>query len=237
MSAGCLLCYAVDDHEAAPIRRLFTPDELRTEILLESETFAVILDIAPVSPGHMLLVTQGHCSSFGALNRAALQQAEGILPVLSRALYRAYSRSVVIFEHGAADAAHRGGGCIDHAHLHIVPSDVQLSSSFQGTPASALEALEELARFDSQEYLYVKDGDGAKVFAVRELVSQHTRRLMVRAHGQDIPWNWREHLAPDRIDATRARLRETLRVLVPILLEEVQHASLSTRWSSPYGGP
>lgn len=92
-------------------------------IVYEDENVFITPDVAPVLKGHFLIVSKEHINSFGNGSKdvfLSLQKAEEIL---AEKVY--CQKQVLFFEHGAV-ISHTAGGCIDHAHLHAIPLEIDI---------------------------------------------------------------------------------------------------------------
>lgn len=83
-------------------------------ILLESDSFFLIADHAPLIEGHMLLVPKAHFTCYGALPPALDEEFWRLKAAAEEFLGRAY-RPPVFFEHGIFRQT------VFHAHLHCFP--------------------------------------------------------------------------------------------------------------------
>ncbi len=87
-------------------------------VFLESDNFLAIYNIAPVLPGHALVIPREHITSFISLNRK--QRAE-FLDTTTRAiriLLKAFHTDA--FDLSVQEKP-EAGQTIEHFHLHIVP--------------------------------------------------------------------------------------------------------------------
>jgi hypothetical protein len=100
-------------------------------------------------------------------------------------------------EHGAMNRCQRGGSCIDHAHLHLMPLAADLypilSERFS---FGELGSISELRRFkDAQtSYLYYQR-EGLRSHGVglsQDVPSQLLRRIACQALGEPELWDWRD---------------------------------------------
>jgi len=93
---------------------------------------ALAADAAPLLPGHALLFTTSHLPSFAASSPAQMVAAEEVLQRLC-GLGRYAAGAVLVFEHGTTEAT-GGSGCVDHAHIHILPIPDPLSERIEPEP-------------------------------------------------------------------------------------------------------
>jgi hypothetical protein len=99
-------------------------------------------------------------------------------------------------EHGAINRCQRGGACIDHAHLHLMPLPADLypvlSERFS---FGELGSISEVRRFKDAQvpYLYYQ-GEGLRSYGVglsQDVPSQMLRQIACQALGTPELWDWR----------------------------------------------
>jgi histidine triad (HIT) family protein len=86
--------------------------------VLETDRAIAFLDILPVNPGHVLLVTRAHHATLADLPDELASHAASLLPRLCRAVRDATGAAGfnVVVNNGRA-----AGQTIDHVHWHIIP--------------------------------------------------------------------------------------------------------------------
>ena len=86
--------------------------------VLETEHAVALLDIHPVNPGHVLIVTRAHHAHLADLPESIAAHASSLLPRLCRVIRAATGANGlnVIVNNGRA-----AGQTIDHVHWHIIP--------------------------------------------------------------------------------------------------------------------
>lgn len=86
--------------------------------VLETEHAVALLDIHPVNPGHVLIVTRAHHAHLADLPESIAAHAASLLPRLCRVIRAATGADGlnVIVNNGRA-----AGQTIDHVHWHIIP--------------------------------------------------------------------------------------------------------------------
>ena len=202
--AQCLFCR---------IRRKPAPQRAwHDQILAEVDGLAVLPGLGAQRVGYLLIVPQPHVFSFGEMSTTELGRVERLLDILTTALEHAYGPTVV-FEHGACANGGRGGNCIDHAHLHVVPTAAPLLDlALQERPFSALAGIAELRRFADNPYLalrsqnrqwYGASGVGAE--------GQYFRRFIGRALARPHDWDYTISPAYETVAATIAGVRPIFR--------------------------
>jgi bis(5'-adenosyl)-triphosphatase len=96
----------------------FCNPKIRECVFLESGNFLAVYNIAPVLPGHSLIIPRDHITSFIALNQ---QQRTEFLETTTRAvriLLKAFHTDA--FDLSVQEKP-EAGQTIEHLHLHIVP--------------------------------------------------------------------------------------------------------------------
>jgi histidine triad (HIT) family protein len=92
--------------------------EIPSARVLETDHAIALLDIFPVNPGHVLLVTRAHYATLADLPEELAAHAASLLPRLCRAVRSATAANGlnVIVNNGRA-----AGQTIDHVHWHVIP--------------------------------------------------------------------------------------------------------------------
>lgn len=86
--------------------------------VLETDQAVALLDINPVNPGHVLLLTRAHHPTLSELPEELAAHTASLLPRLCRAVREATGANGlnVIVNNGRA-----AGQTIDHVHWHVIP--------------------------------------------------------------------------------------------------------------------
>jgi ATP adenylyltransferase len=120
----CMFC---NENYAHLFRLLFGNFNLNHLIIYKTPNFVVLPDIAPLVEGHLLIISLTHFLCFGNLPDDHFKEFEEIKDYITQLLTKTYTRHI-FFEHGPA-LPKRAGCCIDHAHIHCVPAETDLSST------------------------------------------------------------------------------------------------------------
>lgn len=209
---SCLLCDVLRSSPDVPFRRLFSVEDAATEILLQTDNFAVVADSAPQVEGHCLAVSKTHVKSTAGVGPAALSELAQLVERAERVLSPHFG-PCCLFEHGSGNEA-VGTTCIEHAHVHIVPyvGDLRAQSRYR----ESFVSIDGWSRLDavpqSLSYLFTRSSSGFFWLSLRQEVErQHWRRVIANAADVDF-YDWRlmyestrgRSLARERV----ARIRE-----------------------------
>jgi len=166
--------------------------------------------------GYTLIVAREHIRAFREMSDDELRVVDELKDDMRTMLRRLYDKPIVVFEHGCGPMPHqRGGSCIDHAHLHVLPLIAslkdELASRFRFKKLSGLADLSKRHRV-AGPYLYLETGDREHfVFELDTAIpSQFMRRLICRTIDQRDLWDWRLHPFRDRIAEFTARASSIL---------------------------
>jgi diadenosine tetraphosphate (Ap4A) HIT family hydrolase len=183
----CLFC---------SIQETSSPLNPEDEIIDESENFYAKAALGHFIFGYTLIVSKEHLLSFAHLPEHLFTELETFKEGVLDKLHNLCRHPISIMEHGAINRCRRGGACIDHAHLHLMPLAADLypilSRSFS---FGELKCISELQRFkDTQNpYLYYQRegfrGHGVKL--TQDVPSQLLRRIACQALGTPELWDWR----------------------------------------------
>lgn len=120
-SRPTVTCSSVDFRACDFCLRIRDPD-LRVAwwdfvVLHEQRETMVVAALAPIRPGHVLVVSKHHYHSFANASSAVGRS----LPQALEAIRTAFGTSRLrIAEHGSGSGG-VGGACISHAHVHVLP--------------------------------------------------------------------------------------------------------------------
>lgn len=193
----CALCDVLGARDTAPVRSFLSRDELPTEVLGRMKTFTAISDVAPLSPGHLLLVTRQHILAMNKLSGKDLSDLDAFRRQAFARLQDIYSLPVIAFEHGLCNRASTPNCGIDHAHLHVVPTDADMETTLRRDFAvTKLESLSNLAETTKghQEYLLlINSEENAMLAYPGSPASQYFRRFLAQSIGREL-WNWNDEI-------------------------------------------
>lgn len=181
-------------------------------IVAQTEYFVAMADISPIMVGHLLIVPKRHVLCLVRLANAEVEDLLKLLHRLEVALGSLAPKATL--EHGS-DSSAEGGGCVSHAHLHLVPLEIdgsQLLSRFQVCTVASFASFAEVVDGDIP-YLFIGTVEGQGIIAT-ELVGlerQFIRIELARLTGMpEGNWDWRRHVRVLELEETVARTRASL---------------------------
>lgn len=205
----CCLCSQIrGDQENDLISRLMPGTAYCRRISLECDHFAVVPSLGPLVPGHALICPKPHVKSFAELDQRLTGAYRDFKALVLERVGAVFGATVHCFEHGSARGGSRVVCTVDHAHLHVVPTNVEVFSllaSDRRWNATSGDPLELRTIVGDDEYLYYEDPCGSALVACaagRPFDSQYLRKLFAEALGQADRWNWREAPLPEEADKT-----------------------------------
>ncbi|MES9541225.1 hypothetical protein [Actinomadura sp. NPDC000600] len=174
--------------------------------------FFLIPDVAPLTEGHLLLVTREHHQCAGDFPRGMWESAWRWRDRVARLYREAYGAGdLLLFEHGPA-SPQGGGACIDHAHWHLLPGTpgVRAVVEGEGRPGAPADHATLRACYRSgRSYLLIEEGGAATVHPGDGVRSQFLR-WAVASTGPERAWRWQETFG---LPASRRRFLRTLRAM------------------------
>jgi len=183
----------------------FLDADIDSRILHETEQFAVMADISPLVPGHVMIVPKAHILCYGAVEDAARDEFFGIVNA-TRAVITEHYGPPVMLEHGTSSLAPVADH-VTHAHLHFVPADIDFREALVDYNTTTIASLSDLSHWAArdEEYVYFESCAGERVVADRIV---NIPRLFIRSQvakrvGLPDPlWDWRRHILTDNLRST-----------------------------------
>ena len=210
----CCICSQIrGDASNDLLAHTISSDSYTRRVLIESDALAVIPSIGPLVTGHVLLCPKMHFKSFAQIPSTLEAEFDGIKKRVSSLLRQTYGHRVHLFEHGSARNAQQPLCTVEHAHIHFVPTDVEIwpdiEHEFEWQPVhKGITALTEIV--GEMEYLWYESPKGLSVVATGiegTFESQYLRKIFARAVGLGDAWNWREFPRSEIINETYANIR------------------------------
>jgi ATP adenylyltransferase len=187
-SVDCTMCAnAVARPDAAPWD---TP-------IAVSRHFIAIPSLGALVPGWLLILPRRHFLNLARLPAGLQSELEKFTNEVIGCVADVYGQ-VIQFEHGPSAPNSAVGCSVDHAHLHVVPSTVDLrpivseilGEQLRWAPLKGGLFDKELRGTDSPYLFFSKDGD-SWMAEHPTLGSQLFRRALASALNMDSEFNWR----------------------------------------------
>lgn len=207
-SSDCCLCSQIQGRPGNDlIASMLRGRSYVRRVMFESDSFAVVPSLGPLTPGHSLLCPKQHVRSFAEVDPALDAEYRRVLAFVSGRLSAVFEPNVLVFEHGMATDG-RTVCTVDHAHLHLVPLPVGVDVPANGWPSFGGSLRDLRARCEGREYIWSQAaGRPARVLTTSEqpLESQYMRRVVAEAIARPARWDWRATPDPGAADATWRR--------------------------------
>ncbi len=151
--------------------------DVQQAVIYENERICITPDLAPLTSGHLLILSQDHVNSYADAPVCVINDLLYVIRYLSDTIFP--NSEITWFEHGAVfpDTA---GASVNHAHLHIIPHALNLEADIESdhmyckkTPFS-VNALSDFA--SAQPYLWIGNRQNSFIYSVNELPRQYLRK-------------------------------------------------------------
>jgi diadenosine tetraphosphate (Ap4A) HIT family hydrolase len=216
-------------------------DHLASLVIAESPNFLVLLDIAPIVENHCLLVPRQHVPAFAYLTDYRWNEVQMLLGRVTETLFRLHGFRPSLFEHGIHWREALPSCCIDHAHIHVVPIDLDLTPIVEKDSYSLVQVGDDQEAYQAvrgTSYLYYNASTkNGRFYDASRIPSQYLRRIYTESLGQPI-WNWQDCLHLSDPALVTARLVRSHRIMTENLAsdqtvsETSAVGSASSRWEN-----
>jgi diadenosine tetraphosphate (Ap4A) HIT family hydrolase len=202
---NCPFCKLATERRSSAFEALFPEAKASYEIVDESDNFLVVLDAAPLAEGHCLIVSKEH---FHGIYSVWDELGPEIVRLQTRIIEQVraiWGTGVMLCEHGCVTGQTKIR-CIQHAHIHVIPSSGCLASALL-KDGVRLERGRDYDGFPDQmtkdEYFILRDVDGTSWAAFEgDFPSQLIRRIFASENGLRA-WSWRDYVDMPKLLKTR----------------------------------
>jgi diadenosine tetraphosphate (Ap4A) HIT family hydrolase len=160
--------------------------------------------------GHVIICPKDHVRSVTALSDTVAADVTSLAAKTSAVLAAKLGMPVHAFEHGSSLIGERVACSVEHAHIHLVPCELDVHGALARV-ADWQKVDPEVAMLREQvigrEYLTYDSPAGQRWFATADndgFESQLLRRVFAEALGIAENWNWRAFPQRSNIEATVA---------------------------------
>lgn len=183
-------------------------ESLEQRLILETKNLIIVSDAYPITRGHLLILSKKHLLSFG---HASVEERSEVVELVRRIAesFSGLGCCLVFFEHGNMQENVSGKPSVDHAHIHIIPTNKRVETLF---PANRMDMnfmnLDNVVK--KMAYYFFWDVFSGISFSGQdfEIESQFIRRILSsKSNG----WNWRmERYQQDTVRKNAGFIRRLL---------------------------
>ena len=187
-------------------------------IIKKTQNFAVIPTIGQIVEGYIMIVPIDHHYSIASLPENLFKEFDELKRECKEALFKIYGRKCICFEHGAVGTCFekKAGCCTDHAHLHIVPVEIDLlreiEQIFKSEKIETTKMLSEKYKKGIPYLFFENSNQEMYVFEAPLVDSQYFRKLVAKNLGLIDKWDWRSNPGNNEIMATTEKLRKIVTI-------------------------
>lgn len=170
--------------------------DVDNRIVFETEYWYIVPTIGGFIPGYYLIVSKEHQMSVGWCSEKYYFELEALVKSIDIYIKRKYKLSTVMFEHGLCSPVNRGGCCVEHAHIHVVPYEGDLINSVNKGmfEIKAINEFVELKRQveEGNAYLFYQNNSAERYIIQGEYIpSQYFRQIIAQKLNLSHKWDWR----------------------------------------------
>jgi diadenosine tetraphosphate (Ap4A) HIT family hydrolase len=154
----------------------------------------IVPDVAPVGLGHLLVIPELHLHAMTSIPPDEARHLVRAMKSIEEFHEEKYDAGTLFFEHGGT-TSDRGAGCIDHAHLHCVPSSLAefkfIAELAEQMGAKCLHETIVDSEMD-QPYVYLKYKNQEHYLSADTLPRQFGRMAIskFRSSEESLPFKW-----------------------------------------------
>ena len=185
------------------------------------DVFTTAATLGPIGiSGYVLVISNEHYNGIAGMPEEFDGELDSTVRNVKNLLLNEYNSGVVVFEHGPRIGEHSGGTCIDHTHLHFVPTNINLVKILSDlfdfvfssqSKFSSYNDLREILRRNESSYLFIEDQKNRRFIleTAISLPSQFLRRVIAFGEGRD-DWDYAVYPERDLMYETVKRLRRNI---------------------------
>jgi ATP adenylyltransferase len=195
----CCICSQMEGNPNNDlISQLLNEAAYKRRVILENDYFAVIPSLGALVDGHVIICPKKHIKSFALLGNEEYASLGDIKKDLSHILQKTFDKNIHYFEHGSAEKEGKLVCTVDHAHLHVLPTNVNVIDllGLKYNWVKMEHSFSELRKHVGiQEYLFYEEPNGSMYLSYKNPLgfeSQYLRKIFSIALDKN-EWNWRNN--------------------------------------------
>jgi diadenosine tetraphosphate (Ap4A) HIT family hydrolase len=171
-----------------------------SRVIAEKGSLKILPSLGEIIPGHLLIIPTYHVTASTLLTSSDKAILRNIYSQVRKILISANGQPPTAFEHGDPTGREAfSGQCVSHAHIHILPIQVDMLARVHAERPFLLSASLDGDVRVNEPYLSIIEGDGhVHYFSGIGAPRQYLRALYASAVGQHGAEDWYP-----RIDITR----------------------------------
>lgn len=197
----CSLCSEINhEEENNMLYNIIAPvTGIKDRILFQTANWVVMPTLGCFVNGYLLIVSKEHIPSISFCSDIMLDELEFLIQDIRKINCKLYHSDSVLFEHGMVSVEERGGCCVDHAHVHILPFNEEIDAEICKNAAEKVEIemltnVKQLVEKACRSYLLYENKAGKRVIIFSDYIpSQYMRQIISKKIGKEKEWDWREH--------------------------------------------
>lgn len=139
-----------------------------SRIVGRSGNLSVMVDMSPLCTGHLLIASDHHYLSFAEVAKDHESEVKDVMDQVFVQYQNTFGEPIIL-EHGSSPGID-GSSCITHAHLHVLPLELDALHAIMtddGLNSRELDGLGELAKIADQRvpYFYCADQRRHRVYS------------------------------------------------------------------------
>ena len=165
--------------------------ELQNTILSQTKNFIITPSIGPLTVGHILVTSKAHYPSLASMEASEISEFIDLFKSISKKNTR-----LLFSEHGTFNFD-KGGGCIDHTHIHILPNmDIYINILdgilIKNHLINHIDNLHKLKEIQHPYILIIDSYGNVNLYEAYNTHSQILRKAICNIENR-LDWNWRNY--------------------------------------------
>lgn len=200
--------------------------KIKSRYLFESETFKIFPSLGALVAGHILIVPKIHITAMSYLNAKQIIELKGVIDEIGGVLRSIYKSNVIAMEHGVIDENKSSSMCVSHAHLHMLPINIDLVGAIKQDVWSVDLANFIIKNYFDKDYILFSN-DLMNYYAGNhgELPSQFLRKVVFEVGELEGSWNW-------KLDLRTQLLEKTIFDINLEVIKNIKH-KITYKWIQP----
>ena len=176
--------------------------EISERVLWETKHFYVAPSVGAFVKGYFLIITKKHYFNMGSSNN--LHELNDLVHALKKHILTLYKSKSIVFEHGSVQDSSSGGASINHAHMHVVPTNDDLELEIKKTGILVpVKNIYNLLDYSNNPYIYYQNTQSySYIIDILNPPSQYLRQILAKSLNVDDCWNWRIYPYKENIEQT-----------------------------------